>query len=1345
MPPKVKVVDSVRVQLADTSSSSSSSSHSRGFTLLLNSNGGAAMFRAMFGQFTYHSLVEAAYLSFIVYADIPSADGTTVEETCIGMVSVNDAKSNDDADADTFASTIESMQDHINVTSNNTLFVNFWCVEENVLVNGTTDVTEVIVIEMFKALPEIDYVIWVCPNGVRMTSSMEKYFFLLDAPSKINSKMLLLRRSSYLPKLLVRNARVEDNDDLVPILMRHNPSIIEGKDPFFLADLISSRDERNRFFVGSTQNQLVGMLATSIDVNVPLITKIFDVDGFSDLFLQKNQSGSSAPVNIAVVGDLWALDKGILISSIDKLGCIYVDTDDIPAPEEGLTTVTMICKNIKSQLSARSLDTAPLACFIFGYPRNDMQASGLFSSTELPVDIVLEFINNFDAEEKEEEEVIQSHLDAVELLRETIPSGKQWLKEFVETSESQGPVFDDIVNKICDFVWQEKQKTALSDQDLPPANAFAATVFCLDDDFATRGNDLLRVAFEDHFDVDYCMFMVHNNSAPSLLTRSMVNVKTRPGISFDQSLFIIHRSFFLAQEHMRVIRVNDNTMDAIGEFLGPLGDDKDEIMAAAEVALAEQGVHLRENPADTFFIAMIEHEIVGVMAVSRKQLTNADVEKMRSVYRVDDVVNFERHRLRQQAVISHWVMNPVFSRFSRFMIREVMRFYGKTVLYYKPGANMIPPPEVVDEMVSIRSRRLPQPVNIAKVIKGYADRGLVVPSQLDRTSTNKFQKPLYVILKKMISQPKTPILTRIVVIGGGVATYPLLETLCCHPTLNFPNLYVVMETPPKLLYNPSESNCDDPDNYYSPGILTCNDAYDMTKQEVQSWGLAHKINLVRGHLTDIDRDNRGIVISNELIFEYDILVISSAPQDSTIKRIPALANVHPFTAATKGVFSIGNKIMDERALNWVKAHDGCVVLYGSILDVLSAAGCLMDEGVSAARLSLVFPDFEINLGHDTVNEFVEGKLREVGCEIRVGWQLENATFAKNSHVSALTIKPIQKLEKNSLGDVIETKEGSEVPVTTVACETLLCCMNKQCDADIFAAVNDSGLVYDGGIVVDESFCTTDPYIFALGPFTRFSRKYKNALPHGVFNVRETAEHVCNRILEKYLDPSSAIVRFNRDKTMSMSSRSAALSPFPPLPKLVLPKSINGKLPGDLFFYRCALPNCPKENISLPTVTNEGACVVKIDQYGIIVEVLYIGSEEVEYDNLSRLVGLHEATLNAASFGYDEGEITDWIEYFRENWMTAILHDKYAEFAAAVKESLDADKGTFMAIDEVLHAAARNTDDAAVVAVRKNFTGERYEHLHELTKKSIESQTVDFVKQNKQYLNKYYTAPSLQKT
>lgn len=39
----------------------------------------------------------------------------------------------------------------------------------------------------------------------------------------------------------------------------------------------------------------------------------------------------------------------------------------------------------------------------------------------------------------------------------------------------------------------------------------------------------------------------------------------------------------------------------------------------------------------------------------------------------------------------------------------------------------------------------------------------------------------------------------------------------------------------------------------------------------------------------------------------------------------------------------------------------------------------------------------------------------------------------------------------------------------IECCTLICCSNLQCDVDMFTAVNECGLVFDGGLVVNEVF------------------------------------------------------------------------------------------------------------------------------------------------------------------------------------------------------------------------------------------------------------------------------------
>ena len=92
--------------------------------------------------------------------------------------------------------------------------------------------------------------------------------------------VLYCPRSAIFPKLLVRDARMEDNDDLIPVLRDSNPLALEGQGDYFLADLIQAQDENNRFFVGVHKNVPTGMLATSLDVNVNLIRKVFNTDPF---------------------------------------------------------------------------------------------------------------------------------------------------------------------------------------------------------------------------------------------------------------------------------------------------------------------------------------------------------------------------------------------------------------------------------------------------------------------------------------------------------------------------------------------------------------------------------------------------------------------------------------------------------------------------------------------------------------------------------------------------------------------------------------------------------------------------------------------------------------------------------------------------------------------------------------------------------------------------------------------------------------------------------------------------------------------------------------------------------
>lgn len=74
----------------------------------------------------------------------------------------------------------------------------------------------------------------------------------------------------------------------------------------------------------------------------------------------------------------------------------------------------------------------------------------------------------------------------------------------------------------------------------------------------------------------------------------------------------------------------------------------------------------------------------------------------------------------------------------------------------------------------------------------------------------------------------------------------------------------------------------------------------------------------------------------------------------------------------------------------------------------------------------------------------------------------------------------------------------------IECSTLLLCSNYQCDVDVFTAVNESGLVYDGGVVVNEvylffiyyfinsNFNFIQFYIYIYFNFVFFTKEFSNS-------------------------------------------------------------------------------------------------------------------------------------------------------------------------------------------------------------------------------------------------------------
>mmetsp|Transcript_16681 Transcript_16681/g.28251 ORF Transcript_16681/g.28251 Transcript_16681/m.28251 type:complete len:1262 (-) Transcript_16681:1911-5696(-) len=1238
---------------------------------------------------------------------------------------------------------------------------------------------------------------------------------------------------------------------------------------FFLADLIQSQDNSNSFYVGLKKNSIAGMLATSLDINVSLIMKIFDIDAFPDIIIAKEERPLPPPLLISVMGDLRLVDIVAVEEAVRDLNCIFVNAETMDLPLSDVASAEggemsegkeaeskdalaegeekkdsdpvadgqendanpapigqkesplklYLDKLLQDHLELHQFGDPPSAIVMFGYPRSENEAYDRLQEMIFSFDYIVEVHNTSeDAEEDEEDEFLQHHLDALEVLREQYFSGEgkayvahhaghhhqhhdapqldlshaqhkvSWRKVSVTSNEGGdddgggGAASMEAVThlnndlaRIMDHRNAKIEAQRAKDNEEPPqANAFAITVFCMTHDYLSRGEDIIKIAFEDHPNHDYCLYMVPNDRhPPTEITSHFSYVKTRPGISFDQSLYVMHRSSFLVNDFLSVKRMTEKTLHDVSEFAESLQDQTSRVLLidAMKTTLEYSDVELKDNPNEVCFVVKLGETVVGTIIVSRKTVTNEDVAWFRMNYHIDELVNYERHRVRNQAIITSWTLDPAYSPFSRRILQIIMRQYGKTLLYFHTEKDVVPPKEIAEEFVPLKPRRLMQAGGNVKVELEQR------PAKSLSAGGLSSDCPLYCITKHFLSHPKDMMGKRVVVIGGSSHSYALLNTLCSIPFINLPNIYLVLEKPPAPLrigqeYE-EESKFDDD---YSGCFSMQDDQYPF-ERELYAMGLGHKVNLVEGHLTDIDRENKAVVVSDKIIIEYDILVISTATQDSSTMSISTISHLHPAQCADAGIFSLGNPSADILALKYIRkrypSRSDDVVVAGSGLPVFAAVAKLLKIGIDPMRITLVEREEEgriSGLKEKAITDPLMKAVLSVGVKMCWGFKVADVHMSRTGFLEGVELTRSQPLPRQHTpptqgrGPRSESKAAEpeeEESNLVLACMALLCCTTQQCDRDVFNTVVDSGLVFDGGLVVDTNFRTVDPAIYALSDFTRFSRVYKDALPHNKFNPLEVGSFVALKILESQIGRTAPSMDRPYDYANTSRARSSLVSAYvgpnrtnrPPLPTFQLPRGVSSDMPGGLHYFSSRLPSIPVEATSyltngqssqdafLTANARNRNCLLKTDYHGTVVEFTYLGEDAVENRNLGLLTGMNEAYLNSAVHCHSKGYVADWIEFFRREWATALYQDRFPMLVQSVRHNLADDKGMSMILTRVFERAETAVDDQEVAEFRREFLGPHGELAPEATNKHIQAEAVEFLKENHEALPHYYLPPT----
>ena len=318
-------------------------------------------------------------------------------------------------------------------------------------------------------------------------------------------------------------------------------------------------------------------------------------------------------------------------------------------------------------------------------------------------------------------------------------------------------------------------------------------------------------------------------------------------------------------------------------------------------------------------------------------------------------------------------------------------------------------------------------------------------------------------------------------------------------------------------------------------------------------------------------------------------------------------------------------------------------------------------------------------------------------------------------------------------DLIKQKKKRKKNELEIECRVLITAGHRDVDADVFSAIHNNGLVYNGRLIVDKSFQTTDPSIFAAGSLCEFSGRYQ-ALSQGRplrmdrYNGREMGSRLARSVFDIY--DSQANPEGMEDE----------------LPSFYLPQGQGGVLPGDLIYYHIQTTNPLLLNPdvketknrksltcdNLDPVTNKGHLIkFTFNSIGLIDSVTYMGTEEVVLQSLWSFVGLHENYLNSLTSRYEQGIIPNVVEFLSENWAIALYHEWFGDFCLRMRQSVQG----MTDIQGILEKAFETT---------KNGEGINREQIDDFKKmvepntiRMIQDETLEFIKTNMNHLPMYY--------
>ncbi|KAG8011515.1 Cilia-and flagella-associated protein 61 [Nibea albiflora] len=735
-------------------------------------------------------------------------------------------------------------------------------------------------------------------------------------------------------------------------------------------------------------------------------------------------------------------------------------------------------------------------------------------------------------------------------------------------------------------------------------------------------------------DRDFCVIAVPTLSRELPLLQSFVRAPHRDGSSPPHDLYVTHRT---ALRSLEVRPAAPADRPAVSELVTGLTLNESllqDLDCFYETRRDPDGLALQA------FVAQVHGRVVAVLIVRDEP----DVEYIRAHYNIENFIYFSHHRYEEHAQIRHFVLQPSFQHFSKHLFKEVLRLAHRSCLHHR----IYPPARsqenscvhhldfILNCAVPVRPRR--------QIIYPLEELGINAPSR--QITEDQAPFALSLISRKLTLEPKVTVNGRIVVVGASDTGLSFLEVLCFCPHLRFNNLTLI-----STRGFPSDCNRED------AGFLSTSHAY--SSRDLAQLPLHSCITVVTGKMVSIQRKSKYVRVSDGTRVHYDYLVLCTGlqyqvpcPTGTDLSQPVTNSQLQAAQPAQRrytgpvpsNLFTLNDLHDCTAARRWLYN----AVVYGNTIDVFTTTETLLSLGIRGRRIHLVLPPAS--------EPGVASCFSDPVVEKAVMTAMEKAEV----HVHSDCL-----LARMNDGDAERPDPLTSVSFTTDAeplhlpCGVFINLSNKGVDYAAFTSIRDSFLPFDGRLVINSSFQTSDAAVYAAGPLTKFSRcYYTDEWSHANFNSKEVGQDLAAKLLPLF------------DPTQEPEDE-----PPPEMDHLVpLYKQAKIQVCGNI--TETSSPSC----VLSPQV---GSCLelqdqgivtgraetgnyfcLHLDRYELVETLTCLSLKPLPLSNYLTLYRKHQQLLGQLLTRYHQSLIHD---LYRQSWFLAVCHDRFSDFEQELQQ------------------------------------------------------------------------------